>query len=214
MKIFHREDIMFKEWVEFLENSKDLPICINFSRTDEDCIVFNMEQSNRISIDKLKSNNIIEIWDYSLQNIQTMNNAGIFNVRYVPFKIWDAYKDKILSYNIENTFDYDVIFFGWSSERRVSIIEKLKKEGLNVIAIWGGKFSDERDKLIAKSKILLNIHYSEDYNIFELYRCFPWIGVNKTIVSENSLDNHPHCHNVDYNEIIPKIKELLYLNNF
>lgn len=29
-----------------------------------------------------------------------------------------------------------------------------------------------------------------------------------------ALDNHPHCHNVDYNEIIPKIKELLYLNNF
>ena len=48
---------------------------------------------------------------------------------------------------------------------------------------------DERDNIIGQSKILINIHYTKDYTIFEHFRCDRWIPTNVIIVSENSISD-------------------------
>jgi hypothetical protein len=70
-------------------------------------------------------------------------------------------------------------------------------------------YGEERDKELAKCKILLNIHAFSDYNVFENARCEPWLAIGVPIISENSLDNDPRCINVDYDQIVPRTIEFL-----
>jgi hypothetical protein len=57
--------------------------------------------------------------------------------------------------------------------------------------------------------MILNIHFNENYKIFEQYRCFAWLDIGKVVLSENSLDNDPRCINVSYDEIVPTLMKVL-----
>jgi hypothetical protein len=209
---------MFDDWVEFLEKSNNLPqtnfpVCIGCKICEEPYIMFNTEQTtlNDFNFWYFTNSNIIEVWDYSLENIKNFKKNGIHNVKHTPFCLWDDYKHRIESYNVNKNYEYDVVFVGWINERRGLILNELIFNGLNVFTIddlYGG----ERDTIISKSKILLNIHFKEDYKIFESYRCFPWVETNKIIVSENSLDNDIRCINVNYENIVDTIIKIINNN--
>ena len=53
------------------------------------------------------------------------------------------------------------------------------------------------------------MHFDASYKIFEQFRCFAWLDIGKTVVSENSLDNDNRCINVDSNEIPNTLRRLL-----
>jgi hypothetical protein len=221
MEIIRPLGEMWDEWEEFLIKSKtvpqvNVPISIKTPISDlNKYILFNVEQTSKIDFNynHFMGNNILEVWDYSLSNVNNFIKHGITNVRHVPFVLWDEYKNKLLSYNTDNTYDYDVIFCGWLRGRRRVILEELTAKGIRCKTIPNGGgielFGKERDKKIAKSKIYLNIHCDDDYSIFELYRCFAWIGINKTIVSETSIDHVDGVIFVDYENIVNKIIEIL-----
>jgi hypothetical protein len=219
MKIYSNKQPMFDDWVLFLENSNNLPqtnfpVCVGWKSCKEPYIIFNTEQTTRKDFNfwRFTDSDIIEVWDYSLENIKNFKKNGIYNVKHVPFCLWDDYKRKIESYNVTKNYEYDVVFVGWINERRDLILNKLKQNGIKVLTIHYDLFGEERYKMISKSKILLNIHFTEDYNIFESYRCFPWIETNKIIVSENSLDNDIRCVNVDYENIVDTIIKIINNN--
>lgn len=216
MKILNNNQPMFDDWVEFLEKSNNLPqtnlpICIGWKFCEEQCIIFNTEQTTRKDFNfvNFTNSNILEIWDYSLENVKNFKKNGIHNVKHVPFCLWDDYRRRIESYNVNKNYEYDVVFVGWINERRRLILNELKQNGIKVLTIHRALFGEERDKMISKSKIFLNIHFTEDYNIFESYRCFPWIETNKIIVSENSLDNDIRCVNVNYENIVDTIIKII-----
>ena len=223
MKIYSNNEPMFDDWVLFLEKSNNLPqtnlpICIGWKFCEEQYIIFNTEQTtlNDFNFGYFTDSNILEIWDYSLENVKNFKKNGFHNVKHVPFCLWDDYKHRIESYNVNKNYEYDVVFVGFINERRGLILNELKENGLNVLTIpydtGGNLYSEERDKIISKSKILLNIHFKEDYKIFESYRCFPWIETNKIIVSENSLDNDIRCVNVNYENIVNTIIKIINNN--
>jgi len=182
---------------------------------DTPYILYNTEQttSETFPWESKCDKDIKEIWDYSQVNIDNFKKRGILNTRLVVPTIWNDYKNKLLSYNEDNTYDYDVIFVGMGSERRFKIIEQLEhlaKSGLRIKLVTHSiAYGEKRDRLIAKSKIYLNVHYKQHWNILERIRLFPWIGINKLIVSENSIDNDPACVNVDYDNIIDTILKLV-----
>lgn len=220
MKIYSNNQPMFDDWVEFLEKSNNLPqtnfpVCIGWKIWEEPYIIFNTEQTtlNDFNFCNFKDSNIIEVWDYSLENVKNFNKNGIHNVKHVPFCLWDDYKRRLESYNVNKNYEYDVVFVGWINERRGLILNKLKQNGIKVFTIPnyinGNLYGEERDKMISKSKILLNIHFKEDYKIFESYRCFPWVETSKIIVSENSLDNDIRCINVNYENIVDTIIKII-----
>ena len=75
---------------------------------------------------------------------------------------------------------------------------------------WG----KERDELIKKCKIIINIHNFDFFTIFEHIRCDRLIFANKIVVSDKSyktnlLDIEPYVYWEDYDNIIPKTQELL-----
>ena len=100
-------------------------------------------------------------------------------------------------------------FCGSKSSKRQKILDDLEKSGIkiNIIKLWG----DERDKELAKCKVILNIHYSDEYKIFESARCEPWLKLGVPVISEKSLDDDPRCIVSEYDSLVQTTLE--YLKN-
>jgi hypothetical protein len=205
------------KWVDtfkfFLESDNcpphDYPIVIWSSNNyPNKYILYNSEQLS--SINKLNgflskiNDSVIEIWDYSIENVKILAANGI-TARHVPPISPTWYKDKLKSYGANHI--YDVGLAGCISERRNHIIDALRSHGVSVnyMQIYG----EERDKALASCKILVNIHCFDDFAIFESARCEPWLSIGKSVISENSLDNDPRCINVDYHMLVQTVLNTL-----
>lgn len=165
-------------------------------------------------INSLKTDSIHEIWTFSDYNIFILNKFGITKTKFIKMVAWDEYREKLMSYNIDNTYDYDVCIVGWMNDRREQIVQKIREKGISVkiIGYRDELFGDERDKVIRKSKILLNVHYSDNMFCFEQIRCFPFISVGQIIVSEDSFDKVESVIFSDYKNLPDKVYEILKLN--
>lgn len=126
--------------------------------------------------------------------------------------------------------DIDVCFYGSVNERRMKIIDELKSKTLSfidsdgsvkerplVVASFMG-YGGFRDKLIARSKIVLNMHFY-DSAIFEIFRC-SHLYANKTcVVSEIGKDislEEPYAASggfVQYHGIVDRCMALLSDDN-
>jgi hypothetical protein len=69
----------------------------------------------------------------------------------------------------------------------MTIINSLKKLGVQTNEIKG--YDIERDNLLFRYKILLNIHYNETYNIFEQMRCNRCIFNKVIVITQKSINN-------------------------
>ena len=75
---------------------------------------------------------------------------------------------------------------------------------------WGR----ERDEIIKKCKIIINVHHFECFKIFEHIRCDRLIFANKIIISESSifhdkLDIYDHVIWTPFENIITKTQFIL-----
>jgi hypothetical protein len=197
--------------IDFLsQNTSDTPFVINScDQYPPTFILYTSEQLTRPSqlenvLEMAKRPGCLEIWDYSAANVAILANHGV-QARHMPLKISDDYATRLRSYRAAGQ-SYDVGFCGWVNERRRAILNACKEKGLsvNIITSWG----EERDRALAQCKVLINIHYEDDYNIFESNRCEPWLAIGVPIVSEKSLDDDPRCINVSYEKLVSATLEL------
>jgi hypothetical protein len=113
-----------------------------------------------------------------------MNNKV---TRYLPYQITEV-ETNVLGNLVQNTSKtYDVAFCGTNSKRRGKIISDLSNKGLSIINVreWGLK----RDEMIVQAKILINIHFGADYNIYEHFRCDRWLLSGQMVISETGLSD-------------------------
>ena len=173
-------------------------------------IIYNIEQMTRekiraYSIPRMTKDDIVEVWDYSTANISILKNY-IKNVVHVPMRLP---LDTIIRYrNYRKTPLYDVVFCGELSDYRNHILTQIEQRGFTVQRITNN-YTNSRDIMIGKAKILLNIHYNEEYKIFESIRCEPWMACGLTVVSESSLDDSTRCIHVPYKELVDKVCSIL-----
>lgn len=146
-------------------------------KVPDDAIIYNLEQVTRDSIwtsyltsDLLKNH---VVWDYSLRNIAAFQKGVHVPIGYVP-QLTRIEPDE------ENI---DVLFYGCINERRAKILNELRARGVRVEAVYG-IFGQHRDALIARSKIVLNMHYYEA-QIFEAVRVSYLLANRKAVVSED-----------------------------
>lgn len=216
VQILTNIQVWIDTFIEFLKSehcpATDYPIVLGPRYTlTTNSIFYNTEQLTRTSQLNLvsaisKNPNCVELWDYSLANIDILAAKGIV-ARHVPPVLPTTFLSSLEKFREEGQ-TYDVGFAGSPTTRRVCIINSLKNSGYNVNFIHGC-FGEQRDKEIAKCRVLLNIHAGEDYKIFESARCEPWLAIGVPVISENSLDNDTRCINVDYSEIVNKTIEVL-----
>lgn len=179
-----------------------------------DTIIYNMEQlvqgSKGVNKAYLELCSKFEVWDYSLENIKRFSeNYGISNVKYVPL----GYCPEMTRIDPDYPKDIDVLLYGAINDRRKKIVEDLQNAGVNALAfsnLWGL----DRDRMIARSKIILNVHYYYP-GIQEIIR-LGYLWANKKCVVCECNDNtsiHPGyedaCIYAPYDEIVGKVYGLL-----
>jgi hypothetical protein len=149
-----------------------------------------------------------EVWDYSFHNAKNLEKLGIKIRRVLPV-IFPYKKNSYLTKK-----NIDILFVGSLSNRRKKIINQLRNYGLNVFASENIGSPEKLRKLVARSKIFLNIHY---YGLRELEqaRICPYIESGTIILSEKSLYNDENklfskaIVLEDYSNIVKKAVNLL-----
>ena len=152
----------------------------------DDTIIFNLEQVSPDSPwmknqypDLLKR---FRVWDYSPQNIRELKRLNICNAIHCSIGY-----NKTLEYQlrVENK-DIDVLFYGSLNERRIRILNELARHGVRVKHLYD-VYGQDRDKFIARSKIVLNVHYYET-SIFEIIRVSYLLANKKFVITEAGND--------------------------
>jgi tetratricopeptide (TPR) repeat protein len=117
------------------------------------------------------------VWDYSVDNAQVLSSMIGHEVLHVPL----GYVPQFTRISKQEE-DIDVLFYGWPKPRRQAVLDDLIKRGLNVHGV-NGVYGTERDRLIARSKVVLNIHGNLP-GAFEIVRVGYLLANSKAVVSE------------------------------
>ena len=214
-------DIVDKINKIFIENvlSSSRVIFLNVEMLSE-----NLRMNHIINLIKYN----IQIADYSMANIVMLKQYAEENdiqiqkdIIYLPYQY--HLQDQIQLQNIDDKYEYDIGIInakpeqsdtvGTSNTYRRTImwenLQKTKWKCLNILG-WG----KERDELIKRCKLIINIHHFECYNIFEHIRCDRMIFAKKIIISDISLvgdklDVSPYVFAEEFENIIPKANTIL-----
>ncbi|WP_156688299.1 hypothetical protein [Mycobacterium sp. Marseille-P9652] len=147
-------------------------------------------------------------WDYSQANIEYLASLGLPRPTYVPI----GYVPE-LTRIAPAPEDIDVLFYGMLSERRYAVLRDLHDRGFRVKWL-SGALGASRDAWIARSKIVLNIHYW-DAKIFEIARVSYLLANRRAVVSERGADPRLECDLgssvafADYDGLVERCVELL-----
>jgi SAM-dependent methyltransferase len=117
------------------------------------------------------------VWDYSVENIRRAAELGIGELRHVPL----GYVPELSRIAPANE-DVDVLFYGSVNPRRQAVLRALEAAGLKVAALFG-VYGEERDRAIARARIVLNMHFYEA-KIFEIVRVAYLLNNARAVVAE------------------------------
>lgn len=170
----------------------------------------------------------IQIADYSIANIIFLKEyAKEHNIPITKEVIYFPYQynlhDQVQLQNIDDKYDYDIGIINAlptqsdtvdssNTYRRTKMWNDLQKTEWKCINILG--WGKERDELIKRCKVIINIHHFEVFNIFEHIRCDRMIWAKKIIVSDNSLgmdklDITKYIFCEEFDNIIPMAEKVL-----
>lgn len=155
-------------------------------------VVFQMEQSvssRWFTPDYLaRLENSFAIFDYSLANIEKLENMGLSarQMYHVPI----GYLENFGNARETDPLDYDVIFYGdiQNARRREFIAELSKVCKVEVINdLFGAPLQAE----LARARLVVNIHYYAGA-LLETTRLWECLSLGKLVVSERSSDMDQH----------------------
>jgi SAM-dependent methyltransferase len=121
------------------------------------------------------------IWDYDQRNIEQWKNL---NGAYPPVHVPIGYVPELSRIKPAQHQDIDVLFYGSLNDRRNRILNVLKNSGIKVHTAFG-VYGKGRDELIARARVILNIHFYES-KVFEIVRVSYLLANSKAVVTECS----------------------------
>lgn len=122
-----------------------------------------------------------QIWDYSPENAGFLAARGLNNLRLLPL----GFHEKLMSI-APAAKDIDVLFYGSLNPRRRQVLEQLDQR-CRLASVFG-VYGQQRDELIARSRIVLNLHYYAA-QILEQVRITYLLNNGCFVVSEDSAIN-------------------------
>lgn len=151
-----------------------------------DAILYNLEQVTADSpwltpglLDLFRRH---PVWDYSGRNADALVARGLPRPRVVPI----GYVPELTRIAPVPVEDIDVLFYGSMNARRRGVLDALRARGANVVEAFG-KYATERDALIARAKLVINVHYYEA-KVFEVVRVSYLLANRRVVVSERGSD--------------------------
>jgi glycosyltransferase involved in cell wall biosynthesis len=147
----------------------------------EDSIIYNVEHVTQIKTVGGFYLNLLhrfEVWDYSQDNAKRLARMLGKNVRFMRI----GYVKELTRIEPQSVQDIDVLFVGSWNERRQTILDGLWQAGLRVHQAFG-VYGWERDNLVARSKVVLCMHFYEP-GTFEIVRVSYMLANRKAVVAE------------------------------
>jgi hypothetical protein len=148
------------------------------------------------------------VWDYSQANVERLTARQVPRVAHVPI----GYVPE-LTRIVPAPEDIDVLFYGIFSQRRRAVLDALRARGLRVEWLLG-LYGPARDAMIARSKIVINMHLHEA-QVFEIVRVSYLLANRRTVVSErgahptDEADLESGIAFAAYDELVDRCVELL-----
>jgi hypothetical protein len=179
-----------------------------FVELPDDSILYNFEQISQdspwITDAMLETFRHYTLWDYGLGNCTQLRAMGCEHVQHVPL----GYVPQLtrIATVSEADRDIDVLFYGSSTEKRTKILEALRHKGLKVVELFG-IYGAERDRAIAKAKVVLNIHAYEA-QIFEIAR-ISYLLANRAFVLSEDSPNDPQAQTLQAGVAFAKYENLV-----
>lgn len=138
----------------------------------------------------------LSVWDYSPKNFEYLKSKGLKNLAYVPPGYHPACEK--FSWQ-ESPHEFDFLFIGSLSPRRSEFLQTLINTGYRVGAITqnNGAFGENRDQVVANSKIIVNVHCFDDLDVLETVRISYLLSNHAVVISEAS-DHDPYQGAVGY----------------
>ena len=206
----NKENISDELYREVLNNNDRIILAIGviniknpelLHKLNTKCLVYQIEQKNILSerenyLLKLFLKGMPNIVDFSHNNNYYYKNVDVL----IPF---------IETQTNSNSKDIDVLFYGSMSNRRLIILDALFNLNKYKIKFVDKCFGKELLDLISRSKIVLNLHYS-DNSFFEIFRINLAISYNTHIVSEiPTIDNEEYLYKLYKNLVyfVPKLNK-------
>jgi len=158
-----RHDVPKNTIVYSLEQMRDTPECIRWCR-------------------KYRG---LEVWDYSVFNKETLELAGVENIKVVPI----GYVPEIsyVERQPPEKRDIDILAYMSPGPRRLKIMDQFKNNpNINFVNLQS-TYGEERDNMMARAKLIINIH-NYDNKIFEMVRISHALQQGIPILAERAPD--------------------------
>ena len=150
------------------------------------------------------------IWDYSAGNADRLAARGVPRPQVVPLGYVPALQRLPAAAGPQ---DIDVLFYGSLNDRRRRVLDGLRQAGARVEALFG-VYGAARDAVIARAKIVINIHFYEA-KVFEVVRVSYLLANRKVVVSERGANRAEEAGYesavafADYDQLVPTCLDLL-----
>lgn len=122
---------------------------------------------------------VFQLWDFSVRNVSRWRRP----VRHVPV----GYHPSMDRFERAKTLDIDVVHLGAMNDRRQRVLDDLSSRGLKVVNIPHGVYGAERDAILARSKLALNLLFYED-GVFPALRAAHLIANRVPLLSEEATE--------------------------
>ena len=132
-----------------------------------------------------------ELWDISA------SNAAKYGATHVPV----GYHASMERFTRSAAPDIDVVFTGCLNERRRAVLQELADHGLSVCHVPPGIYGAERDALLARSKLALNMQFYAD-GIYPVLRVAHLVANGVPVLSEAHADGWSFVASCDYAELV------------
>ena len=174
------------------------------NRVPHGAIVYNFENVDvQVSGDAFPEH---EVWDFAKRNV-TRWKGRRRAVHHVPAGHHSSMERfQPLPWNAR---DIDVVFTGCMNARRQHVLDALSRHGLQIFTL-STAYGPERDKILARAKLAINMLYYED-GTFAVLRTAHFAANSVAVVSEtaNEAPAWAYPAPVPYTQLVDSCRELL-----
>lgn len=133
-----------------------------------------------------------EVWDISPRNAAHYGPTHVVPIGYHPSF------ERLLPAAQQ---DVDIVFTGCMNERRARVLQALADRGLVVQHIGVGVYGAERDAVLARARLALNILYYPD-GIFPALRVAHLVSNHVPVLSERCVEGWSFVPTCEYEDLV------------